>query len=197
MSVLHVPRDVHSVSAAPFNTKPSSQVDLHWEPKLNSPWGSEQNKEPWEGELRVGHLFAGKGTQRGRDQQDILELHVVKWYQKEMTTTDYETNLPKQCGMPALHMPRELHSVLAVPFSRKPSSQVDVHWEPKLKWPFGSEQDREPWGGSLIGLHLFTWRNTETRERSVKYTLHIQNIQRKAEVAMKTDCGIYSDYTSN
>lgn len=46
--------------------------------------------------------------------------------------------------MSVVHMPMEVHSVLDVPFSRKPSSHVDVHTEPKLKEPFGSEHDMEP-----------------------------------------------------
>ena len=46
--------------------------------------------------------------------------------------------------MSVLHTPREVHSIRAVPFNKKPSSQVTEHLEPKLKGPFGSEQDREP-----------------------------------------------------
>lgn len=64
--------------------------------------------------------------------------------------------------MSSLHTPREVHSVSAVPFRRKPFSHVDTHFEPKLKEPFGSEQDREPWGGEFIGWHLLAWRQTET-----------------------------------
>ena len=45
-SVLHVPKEVHFVSAVPFRRKPSSHVDEHREPKLNSSCGSEQTKEP-------------------------------------------------------------------------------------------------------------------------------------------------------
>ena len=55
--------------------------------------------------------------------------------------------------MSVLHTPREVHSIRAVPFNKKPSSQVTEHLEPKLKGPFGSEQDREPWGGEIIELH--------------------------------------------
>lgn len=164
-SVLHVPREVHSVSAVPFRTKPSSQVDLHWEPKLNSWWRSEQIKDPWEGGFRVGHRLAA-GEQR--EGMTAYKHHVVKLYQKEITKTCYDKDvllqflfyfLPKQCDISALHMPRELQSVLVVPFSRtKPLSQATVHREPKLNGPFGSEQDREPWG-RFIGMHFLAWRN--------------------------------------
>lgn len=80
-------------------------------------------------------------------------------------------SLPKHCGISALHKPRELHSVLTVPFSRKPFSQVAVHTDPKVKGPFGSEQDRKP-RESSIGLHCFTLRNRKAREGLVISKLH-------------------------
>lgn len=74
--------------------------------------------------------------------------------------------LPKHCGISALHKPRELHSALTVPVSTKPFSQLAVHREPKVKGPFGSEQDRKPCGSS-IGWHFFTLRSRKAREGSV------------------------------
>ena len=91
-SVLHVPREVHSVSAVPFRTKPSSQVDLHWEPKLNSSWGSEQIKEPWEGEIRVGHLLAA-GEHREGTTKHVFTTSCVKWYQKGIIIICYDKDI--------------------------------------------------------------------------------------------------------
>ena len=169
MSALHVPREVHSMSAVPFRTKPSWQADVHREPKLKSPCGAEQTKEPWEGEFRVGHLLAA-GEHREGTTKHVFTTSCVKWYQKGIIIICYDKDiliyiymyiffLPKQRAISALHMPRELHSVLAVPFSRtKPSSQATAHREPKLNGPFGSEQDMEPWGG-FSGMHLLAWRD--------------------------------------
>lgn len=85
------------------------------------------------------------------------------------------TVLPKQCGTSSLHIPKELHSVLAVPFSTNPSSQVAVHWEPKVKEPFGSAQDREPWGSS-ISSHFFTWKSKETTRSQIIFKIHMHPI---------------------
>lgn len=93
ISLLHKPWEVHSVPAVTFRTKPLSQVTLHWEPKLKSSWGSEQDNEPWGGEFRVVHLLAEKGTQKGREQINNSSFNVVKRYQKEITTTDYNTDI--------------------------------------------------------------------------------------------------------
>lgn len=61
---LHVPKEVHSVSAVPLRTKPLSQVNEHREPKWNSPWGDEQTEAPPDRGFRVGHRFAGRETER-------------------------------------------------------------------------------------------------------------------------------------
>jgi len=52
------------MSVVPFRTKPSLQVVVQREPKLNSPCGPEQNEEPSGGDLRVGHLFAAMETEK-------------------------------------------------------------------------------------------------------------------------------------
>lgn len=84
-------------------------------------------------------------------------------------------SLPKHCGVSALHKPRELHSMLTVPFSAKPLSQVAVHRDPKVKGPFGWEQDRKPRGRST-GLHFFTLGNRKATESSVRHQLRIYNL---------------------
>ena len=91
----------------------------------------------------MGHLLAG--TERRKHQQYISELHVVKRYWNVILSYEnVSVFLPRQCGMSALHTLKEVHPVIAVPFRRKPSSHADTHLEPKLKEPFGSEQDKEP-----------------------------------------------------
>lgn len=52
--------------------------------------------------------------------------------------------LPKQWGTALFHMPMEVHSVIAVPFSTKPSAHVDVHTEAKLYSLWGLEQTKDP-----------------------------------------------------
>lgn len=64
--------------------------------------------------------------------------------------------------------------MLTAPFSAKPLSQVAVHRDPKVKGPFGLEQDRKPRGRST-GLHFFTLGNRKATESSLRYKLRIHN----------------------
>ena len=157
MSTFHVPREVHSELDVPFRTKPSSQDDVHWEPNLNTPWGWEQDKEPWEGRFRAGHLFAGGQTVK-------IHSHSTEPFNQRcwflIKNKGIYVFLPVQSGVSAFHVPTEVHSVSAVPFRRKPSSQADVHWDPKLNVPWGWEQDKEPWEGRFRAGHLFAGGQT-------------------------------------
>lgn len=158
MSALHLPTEVHSVSRDPIKVKPTSHVMLHQEPKLNSSWGSEQFRTPWEGELKVGHLLAGREQREG---ETVLQLN-LNLLMKRAENSSFFFLIPKQWGRSALHMPTEVHSVSAVPFSTKPSSQVMLHWEPKLNSAWGSEHSNRPCRGALRAGHLLaTERETK------------------------------------
>lgn len=164
MFVLHVLPEVHWISAVPSRTKPSSQVIVQLEPKLNSPWGSEQFKTPWSGDSRVGHLLAGMEEKR----EGLLGLDA------QLTTYVYRSvnemiYLPMQSGTSAFHVPAEVHSVPEVPFRRKPSSQVVLQREPKLNSPWAWEHSMEPKGGGFRGEHL--WAAEEQRWEPAKLEL--------------------------
>lgn len=78
--------------------------------------------------------------------------------------------LLKQSGRSALHWPRDVHSVSAVPFSRKPSPHVDVQREPTLNSPCGSTQRKEPWSVEFRAGHLLAegWRERKERKKRKK-----------------------------
>lgn len=168
MSVLHVPWEVHSVAAIPFRSNPSSQVDEQRAPKLNSPCGAEQAKEPWPGEFRGGHLLAERYTRRRKRRRRNQYFHELRtgtfseqynfkvlYWLRLMDKTSIIV-LPKHWGMSELHVPTEVHSATAVPFKKKPVSHVMLHWEPKLNSSWGWEQTREPWKGLFRSGHFLT-----------------------------------------
>lgn len=138
MSALHVPREVHSVTAVPFRMKPGSHVMLHWEPKLNASWGSEQTREPWKGLFRSGHFLAAEGINREgwKKKRNLRPLSLKlktehKTHTKQESFSYLNTVLYLHSTCPGSYTQHWLHHLAESPCHKSPCSE-NQNWRNHL-----------------------------------------------------------------